>query len=130
MSEPIYINDGMERGFRISRVPGIHGELTGARRIMTDEQVQQYKRKTTQYHERNQSAAAERLRNSTIAEQLVEWSIDKPITADHVARIHPVVLSKLEGVVCGVSPDGTEDLDDDQPDDRTDREITATTTGN
>lgn len=108
----VLLDDGLVRPFTIDRAPGIHGKLTGERRVMLDREVQQYGRMCERLHEQKQSAAAEEHRNKLIASKLVSWDAiarrngdqveGAPIDAATIARLHPVLLTKLEAVVLGV----------------------------
>lgn len=118
-TEPLFIEDGMTREFRIERDPGIHGTLIGERRMVTDKEVQRYSRTTKRFYDQKKSENAEAYRNSFIAEHVVSWNIypkgkDEPaeITPENVARIPAVLLTKLEAVVLGVGNDGTGDTDE------------------
>lgn len=126
MEDVLFIEDGADRPFIIDRLPGIHGELRGRRRMMATKEVVAYRRKTAELRDQKQAAEAETLREQLIAKQLVSWSAPKAITPESIARLHPVIVSKLEAVILGVIADGTENLDGD----KTDSELLGEVTGN
>lgn len=128
MSDAVFIDDGLERPFLIPGIAGMHGEISGSRRMMASKEVVAYRRRCKELQERQQSPAAETLRDKLLAKQIVSWCFDREVNEANVAKLHPVILSKLEAIVMGVIPDGTENLDSGAP--KSDAEVIAELSGN
>lgn len=127
MSDPLFIDDGMEKPFIIPADPGRHPRLTGTRRLLSDRQVQAFFSKCERLYEAKRDADAEKTRDKFIADALIDWSAKRDITPEVVGKLHPALLSKLQGIVTGATPDGTE-LDADEPE--TDSELLEQIEGN
>lgn len=101
--DSVFIDDGMNREFKIPAVSGLHGALSGTFRPVI-------------FEARRQLAAliddpkgyTEKM-GSLLARHLLTWDARKgegtaEINAGNICRLHPELLVKLLDVVLGYSP--------------------------